>query len=523
MTIKVYKDRIELGSYTLTATPTGASFNGSIAVSKLGSAFTVGQGKSYGFKHGHNASLFPGDTGPLYPNLETSNLNNTYRFSFASGAAQNLGQIFSSSQPAPIHEGTPSYGYVNIGATFFSSETHGFTKSAVQFNAFVQRGPSLPSASNPVLISLFNCLRNTTGSVLPGNSFGEYNNLKRFSFSSHSAAEDIGRLKYNFWGSLNSTIILDSINTVSFNSTLHGYNKIVHQPQASTLTKFSFTNSADRALLFNNVNSTNYDRSSTEMPISLNPVMYVFGGKFVGAQLSNNDYGYCVDVKNGTPSHPSGVGFYSKFPFSSEVQLISITSNLLNSQYMSGITGPTAGYWHGGCRDAFDYVYSSTLNNLADVPIITITPISAGAEGGNFKFPFATDVLSAMSVGYLGLAFASTASDTKGYLLNGFRPNSGENERSVYRAPSVPIGPPANNQFLDMHWHPSPGNLDFTLDGNNLKRSTSWFSNWHKLEYPFASDTTIADAPFYKPSVAFSPGNERIRSHVHTHGGTNQY
>jgi hypothetical protein len=405
MTIKVYRDRIELGNYTLTATPTGASFNGSIAVSKLGNNFTVGQGKSFAYKHGAINSWVGPSSFTASPVTVSS-----YRFPFVS---DQIIQDVSSFNLVPINN-------VSRG-TYHSSETHGYTT----------KGAAIGSVATAGRANYFNGF----SSWHPASSNG-LQPITRYSFSSFAGSEDIGALSQTlnpFNSATNHMVSVPSF--IGFSSKENGYVGSGYFPGffspvlglISTrigLVKFSFSDSSNKAVLFQE------DTRLPSVPTAPNIDSAVATPNWLGTSLSNENYGYFINSKSVTvtPQGSIPATFYRKFPFITESQLFNIGTLSTNpteqsEQYMTGITGPTAGYWVSGQPEALN----GSLILTPTSPPISPTQLFRSQTSSNktHKFPFATDVISVIShTPEVGFAYSGSSSETKGYLLNGYVENA---------------------------------------------------------------------------------------------------
>jgi hypothetical protein len=462
MTIRVFPNRIEFNGYTLTVTPTGASFDGSVAASSYSSGFKVGQGNSYAFKGG------------------------LYKFGFAS-------DNFATEATSGLVPATNR----NRG-TCHSSETHGYTTTGSVFPE-----TSLNLIETPAALNTLGYNQSTIPPVGPTSPSGVLTPISRFSFSSQAGAEDIGTwtvtaavtpspstsLKLRRQGSVTFP------RNMGFSSKSDGYILPGFHPRSAYnaytlgLYKFSFTSAVNKAVIGRAAAQQNEDMFSPLGQIG-NPSDN--GPSFSGSALSTENFGYCVESASTKGPINNEFAFYKKFPFATESTLALIYGSAgiaQNRSYMTGITGPNAGYWVSGLNG----IYEGTGYGVPTFTFPTEIPhphFIPGAQGTNIahKFPFATDTLSVIDLspfpGGVGFGSSGTASSTNGYLLNGLRG----------------IPPASSFGHVRATWYPSPTEWA-------LRPGT--FPSTYRAKFPFASESTMSLLPASAVATMINTGNHQ--------------
>jgi hypothetical protein len=135
MTIRVFRDRIQLGDFTLTTTPTGFSFDGGIAAANFSQGSIVG--KHAGFVSGgfqFNPLL------PYFPTIIR------YPFANITGRVEAIGELGPAYSPTAQWDDSPSSNSPLAEGTGISSGDHGYVSTKA---GYIAAGPPQNFPSNP--------------------------------------------------------------------------------------------------------------------------------------------------------------------------------------------------------------------------------------------------------------------------------------------------------------------------------------------------------------------------------------
>jgi hypothetical protein len=353
MTIKLYPDRIEIGSFTLSEIGSGIGFNG---VAQADRFLKSGkQGRVAGFTYGGY------------------NQNRITRFTLSNGSSQsNVGYIYGS--------GPGVAGVRNVGAS--SSETHGYgfggnATSGGSATSNIGKFPFAESSSSSVTASLAGYIHAATGtpdhaaSAESSYYMGPSPNPFGTSWYKFTYATDFGTVAVSNDMKAGMPAAITSIT----NSMTHGYTSGTYGGGV-TAQKFPFANGNPTT----QVGDMLYRR---------------FGGKGISSQT----HGFVFGGASYTPDTPTPgyaqVNFCERYPFSTDAPSVAVgTINVLPAPYGAIASLPTSSYeslYHG-------YI----LGN----------PVPAGyAPYSLSRFPFsAFDVGSSIAPAGSGLDNFSTSS-----------------------------------------------------------------------------------------------------------------
>jgi hypothetical protein len=332
MPIKVYSDRIEIGSKTITTTPTGIRIGDSLAANSQQQGYVrqanftarelefgnfAFQGSVAGFVAGGSTTSFQG----------TSTLD---RFPFATDTnATNVANLFQStwetSSASSTTHGYCSGGYVTLPTR--SDITHKF------------------SFSSPIAVKSVGTLA-SGGRYSGGGQSSSTHGYATNQFPSRSAIN-----KFPFSTDSNSTIAGSTTDTAyagGHSSSTHGYSS-GGLPTSSIIEKFSFSTDANATL-------AGYLNVAVRRP--------------TGA--SSTTHGYVIGGIAMSPPGPA-ISTIQKFPFSADSNSISV-ANLTNSSsnQSAGISARQFGYRAGGSPsvstiDKFPFATDSNASSVGNL------------------------------------------------------------------------------------------------------------------------------------------------------------
>ena len=265
MTIRIYRDRIELGDFVLRETADGASFDGEVAAQQfLGNAF---QGTVAGFTAGGTPPPGPvgSNTIDKFPFSSDSNatdvgdlptvrvrqagqssqthgyasggepaplVNTIEKFPFASnGNGTDVGDLTQGRAEGPAGQSSPSFGY-NTGGGYPGPAANVIDKFpfATDTNATDVGDLTQGRTSRPAGQTSASSGYTSGGSIAPSPT-PQVNTIDKFPFSTDTNATDVGDLT------------ITKIGVAGQSSTTHGYSSGGTQPPPSTNTieKFPFS------------------------------------------------------------------------------------------------------------------------------------------------------------------------------------------------------------------------------------------------------------------------------------------